>query len=1207
MCSCNCSRLLLLFSVLILCHAATVARRRSGSGGRRYLERKLTAPEEDLDFDANEGFQPTGLPLSKLKTIVQAMDPPPNCTSLDKKTAIFSDEPEAQHHNRLECFLWNLKVEISEQSFEKGWVTITVHDMLCTNFRLHGLHSDSSIASLASSVSMLRVSVQRVSATCQGRYHSTGGLAGNVLATVAQSSPDSQALELLVGIRGKESTNKHHNSSTAIQLPFAFKTKECGTRLGCEGIRFSGSISAKMIQAFSGKIGRYITQTLQDQVCPLMTKIADPILTAYLKEFDDLVQPYLEQTTVVIDTTRIDRNDSSMSTRNNSFQKDERNVEAKNLVEYPAINSILSFLNEQLRYHLQTGWIPLPPPSYHGGNYQRMSQECIDSFRGISGWIVSILGRRPRINLPKNLRHIVFRIPDTVGANGTIVLDIPHMEVEGLDEMEALQLLAPSKSKDLKTELVSKKGFSVVLPIKLEVRWPAFQGREIYVSARPTLMESFLLTVNVTKIDATLSSMIKVINWESTSLLQVIDVIQKYVESRDLHDLACLFRTLDSVKISKDGLFVFHHILVDAIHLSRDKKDAPDGSLEADFDDTINTILGLFLRDYADLWTHLVRGLAHGPGSRLLNEYVEGWIQKHSNVDEDTNNDGECPLATRSPGYWVNFTKFEILNTFNRYLDHSHTKKFLNDFLVCLAERIEDAVDGDNDFTQYYISDRDETLYNSESSGGVASVLIDDSIATRFLDLPESFFDIIKDIINVFVEPGRTLWIRDNNTETKVTLSKLELRNWDSIKRLQIMRPSGDTSLVSSFVFGTAVSQEGVEDGDTELSRMISNSMNRSILQSIMPPEITLIVDIDGNEIFGQANLTLFGSLDASTEVNIDYDLNRLENLTISRLFDEIGCALLPAMEVRFLPGKTNLAFGEYFGANLTAAIDGRYFSLSTNEFARFLEMSNDVLSWSQEFARTAINLVVEKSIESSANTCPGVVGPRNGHHDEKGHGEKQIYWMWRNATTLWIIFGLVVVMQGGLVFVYPSQNQDDNIHEPTQPSEGEEVKAASRTTPLLSSYQELMSRPSSDTFELYQEMKPNNSVDDHIIRDICEEWNDDDASQGILEDQLVEDLQEPKISLFYSDKIPEYIKYLIPIMIVGTIVLFLCSNLSIGASVDLSVELGQRSIGIPGLFQFSLSNTVSEMYMAGIYPLLILVLCFSGIWPYVKVSLDFW
>ena len=772
--------------------------------------------------------------------------------------------------------------------------------------------------------------------------------------------------------------------------------------------------------------------------------------------------------------------------------------------------------------------------------------------------------------------------------------------MEGLDEMDALQVFAPSESEDLKTKLVTDRGFSIALPIELEIRWPALQGQKIGVSARPTLRESFRLTVNVTHIDLALSSMIQVVDLESISLPQVISAVQKYIESHNSHDLACLIRTLHSVELVKDDSLVFRDILIDAIRLSRDKKDAPGGSLEADFDHVINTVLDLFLTDYADLWTHLVRGLVRGPGARRLNHYVESWIERHSKTNGDLPDDGKCPSISTSPGQWANFSKFEILNTFNRYLDHSHTKKSLNDFFVCLAESIEEVVDSNDDLSQNYAPD--QTFYFQDIVDGILPYLPDDSIVSSLIDMAASLFEGFKNNMNFNLDSGKGFSIQKDVSETRISLSNFELRNWDSIQKLQIMKPSGDTTLFSNFLYGEEESSVGeVGNGDTT-TLQISNSMAESTFLSKGPPEMALNVDLDGNLISGQVNLTVFGGLDASTEMNVDYDLNRLENLTMSRLLNEIDCALLPAIQIRFLPSATNLSFGKHFGANLTAAINGRNFSVSTNDFPRFFEMSSDALSWSQEFGRTALNLAIEKSIESSTSKCPGIVKPNNDHQDEKG-GEKDIYWLWRDSTPLWILLGLIVIMQGVLLLIRPVQTQDGKIHGPIQIGDGTETDAMQHTTPLLSSYEELMSDPSSESGEQIQDIKRSNSIDDHIIRDICDDWNEEDEPQGILEDQLVEEFEGLKISLFNSEEIPEVIKYLMPIMIIGTIFLFLCSNLSIGASVDLFVESGQRSIGIPGIFQFSLSNTVSEMYMAGIYPLLILVLCFSGIWPYVKVG----
>eukprot|EP00536_Pseudo-nitzschia_multiseries_P008117 jgi/Psemu1/325071/estExt_fgenesh1_pg.C_2000022 len=297
----------------------------------------------------------------------------------------------------------------------------------------------------------------------------------------------------------------------------------------------------------------------------------------------------------------------------------------------------------------------------------------------------------------------------------------------------------------------------------------------------------------------------------------------------------------------------------------------------------------------------------------------------------------------------------------------------------------------------------------------------------------------------------------------------------------------------------------------------------------------------------------------ANAEVNIDYDLNRLENLTLSHLLDEFGCALLPAVQVRLLPGTTNLAFGKFLGANISAAVGGRNFSLSTGDYPQFTEISNDALLRSEEFSRKIVNEVAEKWIRSLPNTCPGVLAPETNRDDD---------------------------------------NNDDNDNGRNGPG--------GMNFTSWGMFLELMIDPFSDTNERYRETKQNTPIDDHIIQEICEEWNQDDAPEGNSEDRSVSELipEDPPASIFHSIKIPEAIKYLIPATIIGTVIIFISSNSSVGASVDVTVQAGPHSLHSAGLFEFSLTKTSKELYLAGIYPLLILVVCFSGIWPYAKLWL---
>lgn len=79
--------------------------------------------------------------------------------------------------------------------------------------------------------------------------------------------------------------------------------------------------------------------------------------------------------------------------------------------------------------------------------------------------------------------------------------------------------------------------------------------------------------------------------------------------------------------------------------------------------------------------------------------------------------------------------------------------------------------------------------------------------------------------------------------------------------------------------------------------------------------------------------------------------------------------------------------------------------------------------------------------------------------------------------------------------------------------------------------------------------------------------------------------------------------------LIVANGLLFLSSNTSIAASVKMSIsyasdEQSRNNADGPSLFDFSLRSTIGEMWKAGVYPLAVLIGIFSGVWPYLKLTL---
>lgn len=84
-------------------------------------------------------------------------------------------------------------------------------------------------------------------------------------------------------------------------------------------------------------------------------------------------------------------------------------------------------------------------------------------------------------------------------------------------------------------------------------------------------------------------------------------------------------------------------------------------------------------------------------------------------------------------------------------------------------------------------------------------------------------------------------------------------------------------------------------------------------------------------------------------------------------------------------------------------------------------------------------------------------------------------------------------------------------------------------------------------------------------------------------------------------------------------IALFVTANTSIGASVFVRLTFGENEIWLPSLFDFTLANSVRDMWNAGlslhllvvtiigVYPLSLLIAVFSGAWPYIKLLMMLW
>lgn len=97
--------------------------------------------------------------------------------------------------------------------------------------------------------------------------------------------------------------------------------------------------------------------------------------------------------------------------------------------------------------------------------------------------------------------------------------------------------------------------------------------------------------------------------------------------------------------------------------------------------------------------------------------------------------------------------------------------------------------------------------------------------------------------------------------------------------------------------------------------------------------------------------------------------------------------------------------------------------------------------------------------------------------------------------------------------------------------------------------------------------------------------------------------------ALFNSKVIPLWIRLIVPVIIVGNIGFFLSGHLSLGATVNIEATLAGKSFKADNFFEFSMAKSTIDIWNAGGKELAIMILLFSGIWPYTKqlITLVLW
>lgn len=90
--------------------------------------------------------------------------------------------------------------------------------------------------------------------------------------------------------------------------------------------------------------------------------------------------------------------------------------------------------------------------------------------------------------------------------------------------------------------------------------------------------------------------------------------------------------------------------------------------------------------------------------------------------------------------------------------------------------------------------------------------------------------------------------------------------------------------------------------------------------------------------------------------------------------------------------------------------------------------------------------------------------------------------------------------------------------------------------------------------------------------------------------------------SLFKSPEIPLWVRWFVPFILLINVALFLSGHFSLGATVNIEAEVAGENFTVEKFFEFSIARSTIDIWNAGGHELAILILIFSGIWPYTKL-----
>ncbi|GAX11649.1 hypothetical protein FisN_7Lh008 [Fistulifera solaris] len=570
---------------------------------------------------------------------------------------------DGRYYDPLACWLWHLQVNIPDQSFHSGLVSIEISHLHCTNFTVGAL------LSTYSAPSTLQWNAQNVSAICQGSYQLTGAIiAGEIY---AQINSTDHAMDIALQI---SSSSDAVTPNSTILRPRAVHTIKCQTNIQLEDLQFTGSISAKIVNVFAKQISNYVTGAIQQQICPLFSTQVDPWMTQQLSKVNEWIDRILmpssrltskELTPLLVIPDQQISDETIHSTKSNF-------VNLQN--DVPLLKNSMDWLNDVLiQPHLNEG---LLPHHWLPNNQTEDSYSCGFCFDGWNGVMQSLIViHRPNgVTIPLPFQNISILVPQYA----QLELQMHNLSiVSGLDHWEHMDLLR-IQSFNAITSLLENRNLTVRCDMKIIIQTipdGIFQGDD--------LIEYFSVQLHAESLkvllDLQLDYQAQVL--QALTMDTIIDLIHGILaknETRTRQPLDDLLHGVDRLEASELNADMS---LSSLLLIPRVNSSMPVRTLEEDLDGALNNLFRLILSDYQPLVQALIKASMNGFAKEALNEFLNNTIS--SGDGTLSNQSARKHIEQFDAGDDVNIT--EYLASLNDFLNQPRTIGNLNQYVDCIG------------------------------------------------------------------------------------------------------------------------------------------------------------------------------------------------------------------------------------------------------------------------------------------------------------------------------------------------------------------------------------------------------------------------------------------------------------------------------------------------------------------------------------------